>query len=56
LEKKKFYDLMQFIAYNSRERLVEIFLDCYGDQRAVKPVPDMITRNFFRDHQRAIKK
>ncbi len=56
LEKKKFYDLMQFMAYNSRERLVEIFRDCYGDQRAVKPVLDMITRNLFRDHQIAIKK
>ena len=47
---------MQFMAYNSRKWLVEIFRDYYGDQRAVKPVLDMITRNFFRDHQRAIKK
>ena len=44
LEKKKLYDLMQFIAYNSRERLVEIFRDCYDDHRDVKPVLDMITR------------
>jgi predicted transcriptional regulator with HTH domain len=44
LEKKKLYDLMQFMAYNSRERLVEIFRDCYSDSRDVKPVLDMITR------------
>ncbi len=44
LEKKKLYDLMQFMAYNSRERLVEIFRDCYSDHRDVKPVLDMITR------------
>jgi len=43
LEKKKLYDLMQFIAYNSRERLVELFRDCYDDHRDVKPVLDMIT-------------
>ncbi len=44
LEKKKLYDLMQFMAYNSRERLVEIFRNCYSDHRDVKPVLDMITR------------
>jgi len=44
LEKKKLYDLMQFMAYNSRERLVEIFRECYSDHRDVKPVLDMITR------------
>ncbi len=44
LEKKKLYDLMQFMAYNSRERLVEIFRGCYSDHRDVKPVLDMITR------------
>ena len=44
LEKKKLYDLMQFMAYNSRERLVEIFRECYNDHRDVKPVLDMITR------------
>lgn len=43
LEKKKLYDLMQFMAYNSRERLVEIFRECYNDHRDVKPVLDMIT-------------
>ena len=43
LEKKKLYDLMQFMAYNSRERLVELFRDCYDDHRDVKQVLDMIT-------------
>jgi len=44
LEKKKLYDLMQFMAYNSRERLVELFRDCYDDPQDVKQVLDMITR------------
>jgi hypothetical protein len=44
LEKKKLYDVMQFVAYNSRERLVLLFRDCYDDHRDVKPVLDMITR------------
>ena len=35
---------MQFMAYNSRERLVELFRDCYDDPRDVKQVLDMITR------------
>lgn len=43
LEKKKLYDLMQFLAYHSRERLVEIFRECYDDPRDIKPVLDMIT-------------
>jgi transposase len=43
LEKKKLYDLMQFMAYNSRERLVELFRECYDDPRDVKQVLDMIT-------------
>ena len=43
LEKKKLYDLMQFMAYNSRERLVELFRECYDDRRDVKQVLDMIT-------------
>lgn len=43
LEKKKLYDLMQFMAYNSRERLIELFRKCYNDHRDVKPVLDMIT-------------
>jgi len=44
LEKKKLYDVMQFMAYHSRERLVEIFRECYTDPRDVKQVLDMITR------------
>ena len=43
LEKKKIYDAMQFLAYNSREKLVEIFRDCYRDKRDVKQVLDRIT-------------
>lgn len=43
LEKKKLYDLMQFMAYNSREKLVEVFRDCYNDKRDVKKVLDRIT-------------
>jgi len=43
LEKKKLYDFMQFMAFHSRERLVEIFRDCYDDHRDIKPVLDMIT-------------
>ena len=44
LEKKKLYDLMQFLAYHSRERLIEIFRECYDDPRDIKPVLDMVTR------------
>lgn len=43
LEKKKLYDLMQFLAYHSRECLLEIFRDCYDDSRDIKPVLDRIT-------------
>ena len=43
LEKKKLYDLMQFMAYHSRERLVDIFSQCYSDHRDIKKVLDMIT-------------
>lgn len=43
LEKKKLYDLMQFMSFHSRERLVEIFRDCYDDHRDIKQVLDMIT-------------
>ncbi len=32
------------MVYNSRERLVEIFKDCYNDHRDIKKVLDMITR------------
>lgn len=42
LEKKKLYDLMQFMAFHSRERLVEVFRNCYDDNRDIKKVLDMI--------------
>jgi hypothetical protein len=42
LEKKRLYDLMQFMAFHSRERLVEIFRECYNDNRDIKKVLDMI--------------
>jgi len=35
---------MQFMAYHSRERLVELFKECYDDHRDLKKVLDMITR------------
>ena len=44
LEKKKLYDLMQFMVYHSRERLIELFQDCYDDHRDIKKVLQMITR------------
>jgi hypothetical protein len=44
LEKKKLYDLMQFMAYHSTDRLVELFEDCYDDHRDIKKVLQMITR------------
>lgn len=44
LEKKKLYDLMQFMAYHSRERLVELFKECYNDHRDINKVLQMITR------------
>ena len=31
------------MVYNSRERLVKIFKDCYNDHRDIKKVLDMIT-------------
>jgi hypothetical protein len=43
LEKKKLYDFMQFMAFHSREALVDIFRTCYTDHRDVKQVLDMIT-------------
>ncbi|KPA18568.1 hypothetical protein MHK_001230, partial [Candidatus Magnetomorum sp. HK-1] len=43
LEKKRIYDAMQFMSYNSRELLVEIFRDCYSDKRDVKQVLDLVT-------------
>lgn len=43
LEKKKLYDLIQFMAFHSREMLVNLFRKCYDDQRDIKQVLDMIT-------------
>ena len=43
LEKKRLYDVVQFMAYNSRERLAEIFRKCYADPRDTLQVLDMIT-------------
>ena len=43
LEKKKLYDLMQIMVHHSRERLLEIFRECYDDKRDIKQVLDMIT-------------
>jgi hypothetical protein len=42
LEKKKLYDLMQFMAFHSRERLAEIFSNFYNDHRDIKKVLDMV--------------
>jgi len=44
LEKKKLYDLMQCMAFHSRERLVELFKECYDDPRDIKQILNMITR------------
>ncbi|KXB09346.1 hypothetical protein AKJ60_00405 [candidate division MSBL1 archaeon SCGC-AAA385M11] len=44
LEKKKLYDIMQCMAFHSRERLVDIFRDCYDDPRDIKQVLGMITQ------------
>jgi transposase len=43
LEKKRLYDVVQFMAYNSRERLAEILRKCYDDSRDILQVLDMIT-------------
>ena len=43
LEKKRLYDWVQFMAYHSRERLVDIFRESYDDKRDIKKVLDMIT-------------
>lgn len=44
LEKKKLYDLIQMIAFHSREYLIEMFLSCYEDSRDIKQVLTRITR------------
>jgi transposase len=44
LEKKKIYDLIQMIAFHSREHLIQIFRSCYKDTRDVKQVLTKITK------------
>jgi hypothetical protein len=44
LEKKKIYDLIQMIAFHSREHLVQIFRSCYKYTKDVKQVLTKITR------------
>jgi transposase len=44
LEKKKLYDLIQMIAFHSREYLIEIFRSCYEDSRDIKQVLTMISK------------
>jgi len=44
LEKKKIYDLMQMIAFHSREHLIQLFHSCYKDTRDSKQVLTKITK------------
>lgn len=44
LEKKKFYDLFQIIAYHSPEHLIEIFHSHYKDKSDIKQLLTMITK------------
>jgi predicted transcriptional regulator with HTH domain len=44
LEKKKLYDLLQMIAFHSREYLIQLFRSCYKDPRDVKQVLTKITK------------
>lgn len=44
LERKKLYDLIQMIAFHSREYLIQLFRSCYKDQRDVKQVLTKITK------------
>ncbi len=44
LEKKKIYDLIQMIAFHSREHLVSLFRSCYDDPRDVKQILTKITK------------
>jgi len=44
LEKKKIYDLIQMIAFHSREHLIDIFRSCYEDARDVKQILTKITK------------
>ncbi|MBW2341020.1 MAG: hypothetical protein JRF50_11885 [Deltaproteobacteria bacterium] len=44
LERKKLYDLIQMIAFHSREYLIQLFRSCYKDTRDVKQVLTKITK------------
>ena len=44
LEKKKIYDMMQMVAFHSREHLVGLFRSCYDDPRDVKQILTKITK------------
>jgi transposase len=44
LERKKLYDLIQMIAFHSREYLIQLFRSCYKDRRDVKQVLTKITK------------
>lgn len=44
LEKKKIYDLIQMIAFHSREHLIRLFRSCYKDTHDVKQVLTKITK------------
>jgi hypothetical protein len=42
LEKKKIYDVIQIVAYNAEQGLLEIFQKYYHDQRDVEQILDML--------------
>lgn len=42
LEKKKIYDVIQIIAYNAEQVLLETFKKCYGNKRDIEQILDMI--------------
>jgi len=44
LEKKKIYDLIQMVAFHSREHLVGLFRSCYDDPRDVKQILTKVTK------------
>jgi DNA repair exonuclease SbcCD ATPase subunit len=44
LEKKKIYDLIQMVAFHSREHLVTLFGSCYDDTRDVKQILTKVTK------------
>lgn len=44
LEKKNLFDLIQMLAFHSREHLIQLFRSCYKDPRDVKQVLTKITK------------